>query len=230
MRWQLVLILTVLLPVAASAADGDEPAPAIASEQAPAALVEQILSAAGRRTGLCVVAGWANRVTGSSQSFVALHARSGRTWGADDPRLFAKAGRDAAGKSVNVQRAAFGTKPIRFGREFTPAVVDGGVFVPGYRGGLFDPRKYLKTQFGASAVDTRKWAALLPSGTLIVAGDKVLIASAGRLTALARDDGKTLGQLELPTDGAPLRDGVAAAENSVFVVTTAGEVVCLTAL
>lgn len=35
--------------------------------------------------------------------------------------------------SGKLLRAAFGTKRIRFGRGFTPAVVDGGVFVPGYR-------------------------------------------------------------------------------------------------
>jgi len=68
----------------------------------------------------------------------------------------------------------------------------------------------------------------LPSGSLIVAGDKVLIASSGRLTALARSDGNTLGHVELPTEGAPLRDGVAAAENSVYIVSTAGEILCLT--
>jgi outer membrane protein assembly factor BamB len=171
--------------------------------------------------------GGPNAVTGSSQSFVALDARTGRMWGADDPRLFAKAGRDETGKAVQVKRAVFGTKPIQFGREFTPVVVDGGVFLPGYRGVLLDLREYLETQFGVAARDARKWSAPLPSGTLMVAGDKVLIASAGRLTALARSDGNTLGHLELPTDAAPVRDGVVVAQSSIFLVTTAGEVVSL---
>ncbi len=173
--------------------------------------------------------GGPNPVTGSSQSFVVLDAQSGRMWGADDPRLFSKAGRDENGEAINVQRAAFGTKPIRFGREFSPVVVDGGVLVPGYRGGLLDLKKHLQTQFTATGVDARKWSAPLPSGTLTVAGDKVLIASADRLTALALADGDLLGHLELPIDGVPLRDGVAAADNRIFIVTTTGEVVCLTA-
>lgn len=173
--------------------------------------------------------GGPNLVAGSSQAFVAFDARTGRMWGADDPRLFAKAGRDETGKTVQVKRSVFGTKPIRFGREFSPVVVDGGVFVPGYRGAFFDLARYLETQFGATRDDVRKWTNPLPSGTLMVADDKVLCDSAGRLTALARTDGNTRGRVELPTDAAPLRDGVIAAENSIFVVTTAGEVLCLTA-
>jgi outer membrane protein assembly factor BamB len=173
--------------------------------------------------------GGPNPVTGSSHVFVALDARTGRMWGADDPRLFAKAGRDETGRAVQVKRSVFGTKPIRFGREFSPVVVDGGVLVPGYRGAFFDLETYLETQFGATNDDARKWSNPLPSGTLMVAGDKVLIASADRLTALARANGNTLGRVELPADAAPLHDGVIAAENSIFVVTTAGGVLCLTA-
>ena len=171
--------------------------------------------------------GGPNPVTGSVQSYVALDALTGRMWGADDPRLFAKAGRDSTGRAMDVQRAAFGTKPIRFGQEFSPVVADDGVFVTGYRGSFFDLKKCLETQFGVAARDARKWSTPLPSGTLIVADDKVLIASPGRLTTLARSDGNTLGHVELPTEGAPLCDGIAAAENSIFVVTTAGEVVRL---
>jgi len=174
-----------------------------------------------------LLVGGPNPVTGSLQSFVALDSRSGRMWGADDPRLFAKAGRDETGRAVNVQRAAFGTKPIRFGREYTPAVADGGVFVPGYRGAFFDLQKYLQTQFGPATVDTRKWSAPLPSGTLVVAGDKVLIASAGRVEARKRNGGLPLGRVELSTEGPPIRDGIAIAEGSIFLVNATGEVVCL---
>ena len=77
--------------------------------------------------------------------------------------------------------------------------------------------------------DTRKWSFALPSGTLMVAGDKVMIASAGRLTALSRTGGSTLGHVELSTNGKPMLDGVIAAENSLFVATTDGEIVCLAA-
>ena len=128
-----------------------------------------------------------------------------------------------------MKRAAFGTKPIRFGRDFSPVVVDGGVFVSGYRGGLLDLQQSLQTQFMAGGDVTRKWTDPIPSGTLMVAGDKVLIASSDRLTALVRADGDALGHFELPIDGTPLRDGVVAADHRIFVVTTTGEVVCLAA-
>jgi outer membrane protein assembly factor BamB len=173
-----------------------------------------------------LLVGGPNSVTGASQSFVALDARSGRMWGADDPRLFAKAGRDAAGKAVEVKRSLFGTRPIRFGRDYSPVVVDSGVLVPGYRGDLFDLKKYLQTQFGAAAADARLWSTPLPSGTLLVCGNNVLIASDRQLTALSRSDGSSLGRFDLGTDGTPLSDGVAVAEDSIFIVTSAGELVC----
>jgi hypothetical protein len=167
--------------------------------------------------------------TGTSQPYVAVESRTGRMWGADDPRLFAKAGRDARGAAVEVKQARFGTKPIRFGQEFTPVIADGGVFIPGYRGAFLDLKKYLETQFGATATDALRWTDPLPRGTLLVAGDKVLIVSAGRLTALARADGKHLGQVDLATQDAPLSDGLAVAEGKMFLVTAAGAVLCLSA-
>ena len=176
--------------------------------------------------GLLFVGG-PDPTTGASQPFVAVDARTGRMWGADDPRLLAKAGRDATGRAVEVKKAVFGTKPIRFGQEFAPVVVDGGVFCGGYRGALLDLKKHLETQFEKVPTNTRRWAAALPAGPLVVAGDKVLIASHGRLVALARASGTSLGQLELATKGAPLPDGLAAAENKLFLATTAGEVLCL---
>jgi outer membrane protein assembly factor BamB len=176
-----------------------------------------------------LLVGGSDPMTGTSQAFVAVQSRTGRMWGADDPRLFAKAGRDATGAAVEVKQARFGTKPIRFGQEFTPVVADGGVFIPGYRGAFLDLRKYLETQFGATATDARRWTNPLPRGTLLVAGDKVLVVSAGRLIALARADGKHLGQVDLATQDAPLSDGLAVAESKMFLVTAAGEVLCLSA-
>jgi outer membrane protein assembly factor BamB len=176
-----------------------------------------------------LLVGGSDPVTGTSQAFLAVQSRTGRMWGADDPRLFAKAGRDATGAAVEVKQARFGTKPIRFGQEFTPVVADGGVFIPGYRGAFLDLRKYLETQFGATATDARRWTNPLPRGTLLVAGDKVLVVSAGRLIALARADGKHLGQVDLATQDAPLSDGLAVAESKMFLVTAAGEVLCLSA-
>jgi outer membrane protein assembly factor BamB len=176
--------------------------------------------------GLLFVGG-ADPVYGSSHAFVALDARSGRMWGADDPRLLAKAGRDETGRAVDVKKAVFGTKPIRFGSDSAPVVVDGGIFCRGYRGSFLDLKRHLDTQFGAPPGDARRWSTALPPGPLIVAGDKVLIASASRLVALARSDGKSMGEVGLTIKGIPLSDGLAAAEGKVFVVTTAGEVNCL---
>jgi len=121
----------------------------------------------------------------------------------------------------------FGTKPIRFGRAFTPAVVDDRVFIPDYRGGVFDLPSYLETQFGSSSSDVRQWPSPLPTGTLIVAGDKVLIGSRERLTALDCRDAAPLGHIRLPIDGAAIRDGIVVAEGSVFLVTTTGQVLSL---
>ena len=165
--------------------------------------------------------------TGRSQAYVAVESRTGRMWGADDPRLFAKAGRDETGAAVEVKQARFGTKPIRFGQEFTPVVADGGVFIPGYRGDFFDLKKYMDTQFGASATDARRWTVPLARGTLLVAGDKVLIVSPGRLTVLARAGGHRIGELDLATREAPLPDGLAAAQGQLFLVTARSEVLCL---
>ena len=97
----------------------------------------------------------------------------------------------------------------------------------GYRGVLLDLKKHLETQFERAPTDTRRWAVALPAGPLVVAGDKVLIASPGRLVALARASGRSLGRLELATKSAPLPDGLAAAENKLFLATTGGEVLCL---
>jgi hypothetical protein len=181
-----------------------------------------------------LLVGGRDPVTDVSQPYVALDARSGRMWGADDPRLFAKAGRDAAGRTVEVKQAVFGTPPIRFGRYYSPVVFDGGVFVDNF---LLDLKEYLQAQFGrktdnpnpygAAAAESRKWPGPVQEGILMVAGDKVLIATR-RLTAVSRSDGTTLaGSFDLPIKGAPLHDGVVVAENCVFIATTAGEIVCL---
>lgn len=177
--------------------------------------------------GGLLLLGGPDPATGSSQYFVAVDARTGRMWGADDPRLLAKAGRDATGRAVEVKKAVFGTKPIRFGQDLAPVVADGGVFCRGYRGSFHDLKKYLEAQFDPTQTDTRRWDIPLPAGPLVVAADKVLVASASRLVALARSDGKGLGQLELAATGAPLADGLAIAEEKVFLATEAGEVLCL---
>ena len=171
--------------------------------------------------------GGPNPVTGTSQPFVAVDANTGRMLGADDPRLFAAAGRDKTGRAVEVRRSMFGTKPIQFGQAFTPAVANDKVFIPDYRGGVFDLHSYLETQFGSSSSDVRQWPSPLPTGILIVAGDKVLIGSRDRLTAMDCRDGALLGHIRLPIDGAAIRDGIVVAEGSVFLVTTTGQVVSL---
>lgn len=170
--------------------------------------------------------GGPDAVAGSAQPFVAVDARTGRLWGADDPRLFAKAGRDESGAAVVVKQSVFGTKPIRFGQEAAPVVVDGGVFISGYRGGFLDLKKQLETQFGPAPAGLKKWPAAPPAGPLVVAGDKVLVAAATHLTALARADGELLGRVEIRTEGPCIADGLAVGNGRAVLVTAAGEVAC----
>jgi outer membrane protein assembly factor BamB len=172
--------------------------------------------------------GGPNRVTRTSQPFVAADARTGRMWGADNPLLAKRAGRDPkTGRATVVKRARWGTKPIRFGRRIAPVVVNGGVFTFGYRRGFRDLEKYLATQFEKPKAPLERWPRRPPSGPLIVAGDKVVVASGGALHVLARADGRPLWQGKVAASGAVLPNGLAAANGAVYVVTKQGEMVCL---
>ncbi len=165
-------------------------------------------------------------VTGSSQPFTAVDARTGRFWGADHPALFARAGRNEAGKVAIVEKSMFGTKPIRFGEGMAPVVVDGGIFTFGYRGGFHDLDKLLQTQFGAKPEGMARWASAKPPGTLIVAGEKVFIAAPGRLEARALPDGKLLWKEPFEVEGGVMPDGLAAAGGKLFAATRTGEIYC----
>jgi len=178
-------------------------------------------------TDRLVFIGGPNAMTGSAQPFTAIDARTGRFWGADDPRLFARAGRDKTGKSVVIKKSMFGTKPIRLGYGIAPVVVDGGIFIFGYRGGFRDLGKVLETQFAPVEGGTGKWPNPVPSGTLVVTSEKVLVAGRGRVGILARADGKPLGRAGFRSQGSVLPDGLAVAGGKVFIATDAGEIICL---
>jgi outer membrane protein assembly factor BamB len=75
---------------------------------------------------------------------------------------------------------------------------------------------------------------------LLVTSDRVFVACAGegahpagdtgaswRLESFSRTDGKPAGSLAVPAGGAPLFDGMAAADGRVFVATQKGVLVCL---
>jgi len=174
--------------------------------------------------------GGPNRVTGTSQRFVAADAKTGRMWGADDPRLATRAGRDPkTGKATMITSARWGTKPITFGDGVAPVVLDGGVFTFGYRGAFYDLTKYLQTQFGKPKGPVTKWPGRLPSGTLIVAGDKVIVAGGKNICALARANGRPLWRGQTRTGADVRRNGLAAAGGQVFAVTKSGEIVCFAA-
>lgn len=170
-----------------------------------------------------------NRLTGTSQPFVAIDARTGRLWGADHPALFEKAGRDQTGKAVVVKSARWGTKPIRFGQGIAPVVVDGGVFTFGYRGGFRDLGKYLQTQFGVAPGEMDKWPNKPPAGMAVVAADNVVAAGprSKAIQVVARADGKRLWRGQLQSEGAALADGMAAAGGRLYVATVAAEIICL---
>ena len=172
--------------------------------------------------------GGPNRVTRTSQPFVAADARTGRMWGADDPRLAKRAGRDPqTGKAVIIDRAQWGTKPIRFGDGVAPVVIDGAVFTFGWRGAFLDLKKYLATQFGRAKADLSRWPGKTPGSTLIVAGDTVVAAAGKKLVAVGRADGKPRWRTAIGTQGEVKANGLAADSGRLFAVTKAGEVVGL---
>ncbi|MBM4040565.1 MAG: hypothetical protein FJ290_18830 [Planctomycetes bacterium] len=176
--------------------------------------------------GLLFVGG-ADRTAGSTHPFVAVDAHTGRLHGADDPRLAEKAGRLPDGGATNVERAMFGTKPISFGQTTAPVVVDGGVFLFGYRPVFRDLRATLETQFPAAPPSTPKWPNAVPPGTLIVADDAVIAWNGHVLKMVARADGKPIARV--PAEFAPRPNALAAAGGRVVLVTAHGEVACFAA-
>ncbi len=177
--------------------------------------------------GLLFIGG-PDRATGTNKKFIGVDAGSGRFWGADDPRLHPKAGRDAAGKLVNPGKASFGTYPITFGNGAAPVVFDGGIFVVGYRGGFKDLAKHLSTQFGQKPADVAKWSGRPPGGVPIVVADKVVFLGASRkLTVVGRADGKGVWSGGFVSEGAPRLDTLAAAGGRLYLATKANEIVCL---
>jgi len=67
---------------------------------------------------------------------------------------------------------------------------------------------------------------------MVIAGDSLVVAGANRrdgstgfLMVISRTDGKTLS--ELPLAGAPVFDGIAVAQNRIFVALQSGDLVCL---
>ncbi len=174
--------------------------------------------------------GGPNRVTATWQRFVAVDAGTGRFWGQDDPRLAKRAGRDPkTGEATMITSARWGTKPITFGEGVAPVVIDGGVFTLGYRGGFFDLKKHLQTQFGKPKGPTNKWPGRLPGSTLIVAGDKVIVAGGKDLFALARAGGRQLWRGKTGAQGDVQGNGLAAAGGRLFAATSKGELVCFSA-
>jgi len=173
--------------------------------------------------------GGRGRVPGSSQPFTALDAKTGRFWGADDPRLFAKAGRDETGKTVQVKRACWGTKPIRFGTDMAPVLVDGGIFTQGYRASLLDLRKYLQRQFGGKPAGMNRWPGRRMYGRITVAGDKVLVVGGKnrKVELVALADGKPVWSGRHNAAGEVMPNGTAVAGGNAFIATQAGEIVCL---
>jgi len=173
--------------------------------------------------------GGRGRVPGSAQTFTAVDAKTGRFWGSEDPRLFAKAGRDETGKVVEVKKARFGTKPIGFGNDMAPVLVDGGIFTQGYRATLLDLPKYLQTQFGDKPANMNLWPGKQLYGMVTVAGDKVLLVGGKnhKVEVLARADGRTLWSGQHNAAGEVMPNGTAVGGGKVFIVTRTGEVVCL---
>ncbi|MCG3179102.1 MAG: Outer membrane protein assembly factor BamB [Phycisphaerae bacterium] len=172
--------------------------------------------------------GGPDRLTGANQPFYAADAKTGRMWGADDPRLFDKAGRDAAGKAVEVASSKFGTKPIRFGGGIAPVVFKGGVLVSGYRGGFLDLAKLLATQFGGDDKTLARWPKPPPAGPFAVAADTLVVAAPDALTCLAMSDGRPTARCPLALEGAaPIPDGLAVTPAAIYLVTSPGCVICV---
>ena len=170
--------------------------------------------------------GGPGRRTGAGQPFFALDARTGRFWGADDPRLAGKAGRGPNGESLNVKRGLFGTYAIKLGSGIAPVVVGDGIFTFGYRGSFDDLKSYLATQFPGGGGRKGKWPNKVPPGTLIVTAGKVVACNGQRLEAVARADGSPLWRAALKAEGKVLANGLAAAGGRLYAATNAGEIVC----
>jgi outer membrane protein assembly factor BamB len=99
--------------------------------------------------GELLFAGGFSALAGQSQRFCAIEARTGRPFGADDARLFERAGRDAEGKMIpeKIKRCVFGTKAISFGWGSPPLVESGKVFLNEGAVRAYPLSAYLETQF-----------------------------------------------------------------------------------
>ncbi len=169
--------------------------------------------------------------TGAKQAFRAVDAETGRFWGADDARLFAKAGRDPeTGNAVQVKQSLWGTYALDFGDRVAPVVAGGGIFV--HRHGRVSYHaldSYLEAQFAKPTGTNAMWQTRVPGNFVLVAGDQAVCIDTGARKAhvVALNDGAPLWTGAFPGEGTILANGVAAAPDALVAVTDKGDVVCL---